>query len=136
MSDEILLDTHAAIWLVEGILPGSSLATIIDARIDGRALVSPTTAWEAGTLSRKSRITFHPDASSWYAKLFSDFGMTETALTARILLDSNTLPGEIHDDPADRMLIATARALDCALMTRDKAILDYAAQGHLKAIAC
>jgi PIN domain nuclease of toxin-antitoxin system len=46
------------------------------------------------------------------------------------------LPGELHADPADRLLIATARQLGVPLVTRDRRILDYAAQGHVDAIPC
>lgn len=136
MSDGILLDTHISIWLTAETLPESSLAIIIGASLDGRAFVSPATAWEVGTLTRKGRLSFHPDPISWYDRLLRDFGLLETALTSRMLLDSQLLPGNLHGDPADRMLIATSRALDCTLMTHDKAILAYAAQGHVKAIAC
>ena len=46
------------------------------------------------------------------------------------------MPGTLHRDPADRLLIATARDLGAPLVTRDARILAYAAQGHLDAIPC
>jgi PIN domain nuclease of toxin-antitoxin system len=57
-------------------------------------------------------------------------------LSAEILLNSSFLPGEFHGDPADRMMAATARDFGFTLLTRDRALLAYAAQGHLAAIAC
>ena len=52
------------------------------------------------------------------------------------MLDVGELPDLAHRDPADRMLIATARAHDLTLITRDRAILAYAALGHVRAIEC
>ena len=57
-------------------------------------------------------------------------------LTSAIALATAELPNPLHDDPADRLLIATARDLDVPLVTRDARILAYAAAGHVRAIAC
>ena len=62
--------------------------------------------------------------------------VTPAPLTASMAVSSSCLPGTIHDDPADRLLIATAREMRATLMTRDQKILDYAADGHLNVIAC
>jgi PIN domain nuclease of toxin-antitoxin system len=53
-----------------------------------------------------------------------------------VALSAAYLPGDFHRDPADRLLIATARELDVPLVTRDRRILDYAGQGHVDAIPC
>ena len=58
------------------------------------------------------------------------------SLTPAILIDSSFLPGDFHNDPADRIIVATARALDFVVVTRDRAILDYAKQGYVRALAC
>lgn len=73
---------------------------------------------------------------NWWTKLLANPGVNECGLDGSIAIASTMLPGEFHKDPMDRMLVATARALDCTLMTRDAEILAYAAQGHVKAIAC
>jgi PIN domain nuclease of toxin-antitoxin system len=46
------------------------------------------------------------------------------------------LPSQLHDDPVDRILVATARIEGLTLVTRDRALLDYATQGHLRALPC
>ena len=56
--------------------------------------------------------------------------------TPAIFVDSSFLPGPIHRDPADRIIVATARALDLTVVTSDRLILDYAARGHVRALAC
>ncbi|MET0251283.1 MAG: type II toxin-antitoxin system VapC family toxin [Novosphingobium sp.] len=135
MSKGILLDSHVLIWLADATLPDASLAVVLHSRLVGQAYVSPVTAWEIGLLAGRRRRTFEPDPVTWYERLIGDMKLAEVALTSRILLDSTLLPGDLPD-PADRMLIATARALGCALMTRDAAILAYAAQGHCKVVPC
>jgi PIN domain nuclease of toxin-antitoxin system len=57
-------------------------------------------------------------------------------LNPTILVSSSNLPGVIHGDPMDRILIATARALDLVLVTSDRPILKYAEAGHLRTLAC
>ncbi len=54
-------------------------------------------------------------------------------LTPRILIESTRLPGGLHLDPVDRILVATARELGLTLVTRDKLLLAYARKGHLNA---
>ena len=137
----LLLDTHAAIWLVDGVLDQESFALILDAGRSGQCFVSPVTAWEIGLLTRARRTgpaprSFLPDAQTWYATMLAGPVLRETALTSRILIASSQLPGTVHGDPADRMLIATARINGLQLMTRDRKILDYASAGHVRAVEC
>ena len=51
-----------------------------------------------------------------------------------IAIDSVRLPGDFHADPADRLVIATARHRRVPLVTADQAILAYAAEGHVQVI--
>ena len=60
-------------------------------------------------------------------------GLQLLPLTPRILIDSTRLPGDLHRDSADRMLVATARELGLTLVTRDKLLLAYAHKGYLNA---
>jgi PIN domain nuclease of toxin-antitoxin system len=68
--------------------------------------------------------------------LLSRAGIRPIPLPHRVVVHAALLPGALHGDPADRLLIATARELDVPIVTRDHRILDHAAQGHLQAIAC
>jgi PIN domain nuclease of toxin-antitoxin system len=63
-------------------------------------------------------------------------GVRVEALSPEVLIESSFLPGDLHRDPADRILIATARRSDLTLVTRDQTILRYAREGHVRAIAC
>ena len=137
----LLLDTHVLIWFAEGTLPPDIVATIVDSGLRRPCRYSPVSAWEASLLARPNhqgvpRYRFDPDPLRWYNDLSRVPYFEETALTAEILIASSDLPGEFHADPADRMLVATARALSCDIITRDRKILAYADQGHVRAIPC
>jgi PIN domain nuclease of toxin-antitoxin system len=108
------------------------------ARADG-IFVSPVSAWEMGLLSRPGRvgaIRFLPDPKSWFARVVAAPAVKEVPLTSDIAIDSSHLPPPLHGDPADRLLIATARHLGVPIVTRDRHITAYAAAGYIQAIAC
>lgn len=139
--DAILLDTHAAIWLAEGQLADNVFAKIVRAGLAKGVFVSPVSAWEVGLLARlradgRPAVEFRPDPLSWFARLMSQPIIRPAPLTNEAAIDSSFLPGEFHSDPADRLLVATAREMNITLMTRDRGILEYAAAGHVSAIAC
>ena len=103
-----------------------------------RVLISPVSAWEVGLLARKARgaLSFQPSPHDWFTDLLALPGMRLTPLNPRAAIAASYLPAPLHRDPADRLLIATARDLGVPLVTRDRRILDYAAQGYVEAIAC
>jgi PIN domain nuclease of toxin-antitoxin system len=136
----VLLDTCAVIYVANGdpIAPKARAAILRAAQGDG-VLVSPVSAWEVGLLSRPGRrvsIQFLPDPKSWFRSLLAQPGVREAPLSAEIAIDSSYLPPPLRGDPADRLLIATARSLGVPIVTRDRLITDYAAAGHLKVIRC
>jgi PIN domain nuclease of toxin-antitoxin system len=75
-------------------------------------------------------------AEVYVNRVFSRPGVQIAELTPEIAVRSAHLPGNVHGDPADRMLIATAMLMGLKLMTRDRRLLDYAAQGHLSVSPC
>ena len=75
-----------------------------------------------------------PDPKTWFARLASGPGIRPVALTASIAIDAYHLPGTFHADPADRMLVATARRLAIPIVTRDRKIIAYAEAGHVGVI--
>jgi PIN domain nuclease of toxin-antitoxin system len=116
-----------------------AVAAILHACRSAGAFVSPVSAWEVGFLSRGSsagRFSFLPDPKTWFARLLAGPGIRSAAFTPAIAIDAAHLPGDLHRDPADRLLIATARHLCLPIVTRDSEILTYARQGHGRAIAC
>jgi PIN domain nuclease of toxin-antitoxin system len=63
-------------------------------------------------------------------------GIRQATLTPAIAIDASYLPGELHGDPGDRLLIATARHLGMPIVTRDRRIIAYAEAGWVRVIAC
>lgn len=135
----MLLDTCAAIWIGnrDFIVP-AALRAIRAAAARAELLVSPITGWEIGlaTKHRANPLVLMPTPQAWLADLLARPGVRLAALEPAVALSASHLPGQLHRDPADRLLIATARGLGVPLVTRDVRILAYAAQGHLEAIAC
>ncbi len=138
MTVRLLLDTCAIIWIAleEQIKPEAKAAMKAAAATDERVRVSPISAWEMGLLSAKGRLPTTMPPSVLFREVIATPGIRIEALSPEVLIESSFLPGSLHSDPADRILIATARAFGLTLVTRDKAILDYARQGHVSALAC
>lgn len=133
----ILLDTCAVIWLQAGAaFRPEGEAALQDAQRSGtQVLVSPITAWEIGLLVSKGRLALSQPPLSWFERVL-DLGVDLAPLTPDILIASSQLPDSSLRDPADRIVAATARAMRYRLMTRDRPLLDFAASGHVSAIAC
>ena len=132
----ILLDTHALVWVTRGELQGR-VTDLLD-RASAEAvpvLISPISAWEVGMLVARGRIALPSPPAVWFEQAV-ETGLAWAPMTPQILVDASFLPGRIHGDPADRILVATARAFGYRLMTRDQALLSYAEAGHLQALAC
>ncbi len=137
----VLLDTCAVIWLANGD-PLSRQATkrVVQAGLSGGVFVSPVSAWEVGLLANprggRRALRFLPDPRSWFAWVMAGPGIRQATLAPEIAIDASYLPDDPHGDPADRLLIATARHLGVSIVTRDTKIIAYAAQGFVQAIAC
>lgn len=135
----LLLDTHALIWVVaKAPMTPQSLAAVRKAARTGDVLISPVSAWELGLLAtaRRSSIRFLPTLQRWWETALSTPGLRLTSLSPQAAIEAAFLPGDLHRDPADRLLVATARQLGATMITRDQQILAYAAHGHLNVIPC
>ena len=118
---QMLLDTHVWYWLVngdEGEFSSRSREAIMEADSSRLLRVSAISAWEIAMLVAKKRLTLQVDVQEWVRRtLAAAHGTMLTQLTVDILVASTRLPGSIHADPADRLIAATARALDATLVT-------------------
>lgn len=137
-TSDLLLDTCAAIWMAQGaFLEPVALEAMTRASEQRRPLrLSVITAWELGFLARSGKAAMAAAPQAVFQAFLDLPGVQAQPLTAEILIDSSLLPGQVHGDPADRILIATARALDLTIVTRDRNILTYAEQGHVRALPC
>ena len=133
----LLLDTHIWVWLMEG---SSDLKPAVRRKLEacaaeGELLVSAISAWEVGMLEAKGRIRFDQDCVDWVRDALSAPGIRLAPLAPDVAVASSRLPEKFQGDPADRILIATARAHACPLVTADAAIIRYARSAHLHVLA-
>ncbi len=134
----LLLDTCAAIWLTQDAPLSDAAVAALDTSADnGDSLhVSPYMALEIGLLASRGRLNLAMNPHQWFKRLLAIPLVGLADMSPDILIASSYLPGEPPRDPADRVVIATARELGLTVLTRDRLILDYAAKGHVQAIAC
>jgi len=133
----LLLDTHVWIWfmLADAELATAERAAINRAASSGRLRIAAISVWEAALLASRGRVSLGRPLAQWIEGAVSAPGLSIEPLMPQIAVEACSLPEAFHRDPADRMIVATARVTSAVLMTRDRQILDYAARGHLTVIA-
>ena len=134
----LLLDTHAAIWITrnERLSPRAAEAMNAAHQAAGAVSVSAITAWEVGLLVSRNRLNLLMTPQRWFARLLNVPGMRLAELSPDILIASSFLPGNPPRDPADRIILATARDLGATLITRDRLMLKYGEDGQVSTIPC
>ncbi len=132
----ILLDTHAFVWTVDGDrrLGPRARAVVEEAASAKGVLVSAITPWEIALLVEKGRLRLGREVGTWLETALALPGMALAPIEPAIAVDSTRLPGDFHADPADRLIVATSRHRGVPLLTADRAVLAYAARGHLHAV--
>ena len=138
MNQHLLLDTCAALWIMHNDQMRQSAVDAVDAAYDRREkiYVSPITGWEIGLKARKGKFRSQYSPQRWLEMLLGLPQIALAEMSPQVLLASSFLPGRLVGDPADRIIAASAREYGFTVITRDRALLDYAAQGHLAAIGC
>ena len=130
----ILLDTHYWIWLQAGAedrIAAKVLDALRSAAARGDLLLSVISVWEVGMLESKGRIQLDRPCEEWVREALTLRGLTLAPLTPEIAVESTRLPGKFHLDPADRIIVATARRLSARLLTRDERLLAYGRERHV-----
>ena len=122
----ILLDTHAWVrWLhpeISGKLP-EPLRAWLEATDESLA-VSAISALEVAQLVKKGTLTLPLELPEWFDAALTESDIDCLMLTSRLLHASTRLP-DIHKDPADRIIIATAQERNARLVTADETIQTY-----------
>jgi len=136
--NDLLLDTCAVIWTGNGDpMDADAIAQLDASHREGRRIwVSPFSAWELGLLVSRARLRLERPVAAWFEDYVSKGQISLAGISPRILVDSSFLPGVSPADPADRIIIATARAMNLCIVTRDSRILAYACEGHVRALRC
>ena len=134
----VLLDTCAAIWLMNGDpISSESRAAISQAQRQNLGVfVSPISAWEIATLAARNRLQLTLDPQAWFDALLHLPGIRLAPMAPGVLIASAFLPGQPPRDPADRIIAATAREQGQTVITRNGELTTYSAAGHLDVIGC
>ncbi len=133
----LLLDTHCWLWAQLGLvqrLSRAALAAIRNAESEGGLRVSVISVWELAMLEKRGRLALPMNVRTWVEEALSKPGVSVAPLTTEIAIESVHLPGDLQGDPADRMLVATARVLGATLLTKDDRLIRYSRQRHVKAL--
>jgi len=128
----IVLDTHIWVWWVHGSerLAPTQLE-VIQANESGVIGISAISLWEIAKLVENGRLELPAPLEKWFTQALNYPGVRIIELTPAISIESTRLPGEFHRDPADQIIVATARIMKCKLITSDEKILNYP---HVKTV--
>lgn len=124
----IVLDTHALLWWVQGdrdLLGPAVMPAIRAERSGGAILVSSISSWELALLISYGRLRLASDLSAWLRQVGQVERLRFVSVDNDIAVAANNLPGDLHHDPADRIIVATARLHDAVLVTGDRKLLTY-----------
>lgn len=97
---------------------------LIDSEADA-VLISAITLWEVAKLVQLGRLSLSVPLDSWVEQALAYPKVQVAPLSPAIAIGSSTLPQPFHKDPADEIIVATARVLNCPLLTYDGKILAY-----------
>ena len=123
-----LLDTHVLIWWLNDRrrLSSAQQEVVGSVRSDEPLLVSDISLWEVSTLHGLGRIRLALPLREWLDKAVAPPLVQRHGISPAIAAEVAALPDSFHRDPADRILVATARVLGATLLTQDRRIVDAA----------
>lgn len=127
MSVKYLLDTHTWIWwhMRPQNLSPNVLNLIGNENEYDELLLSAISPWEFSKLLEKKRVGISYSAEEWISAALKMPKLRFVNLTPTIAYRSTVLPPSFHDDPADQIIVATAREENATILTKDRRILDY-----------
>lgn len=121
-----LLDTHIWIWWVQATSRLSAThLTYLTANAPNGFGVSVYSVWEVAMLDANGKINLSLPVADWVRMALAYPGVQLLPLTPDIAIEPTRLPDPFHKDPADRILVATARVLNIPIVTKDRKILAY-----------
>ena len=136
-ASNFLLDTCVILFALEGVaLHVDAASQMREASTANSLILSPASAWEIGKLVAAKKLRLPLEPLDYFNRFATTKGVSICDLTPEIMVRSSFLPELEHRDPMDCILIATARINNYTLITRDRAILNYGQQGHVKTLAC
>lgn len=129
----IVVDTHVWIWWILDTERLSDAQRRVMEDNEGDSIgVSAISCWEIAKLCEYRRLELPVELSEWFAAARSYPGVSLLGITPEVAVESTRLPGGFHRDPADQIIVATARVHACDLVTSDEKIVRYP---HVRTIA-
>lgn len=122
----IVLDTHVWWWILsEPDRVSEKVRKIIKNTPPGERAIASISIWEFAMMASRGRIKLSISSKKWIDYAVNKTGLRVLELNGDIAVESCNLPGEFHKDPADRIIVATARVHKAILITKDQKIIDY-----------
>lgn len=122
----IVLDTHVWWWSISEPAQLSRKARqLITKTPPEQRTIASISIWEFAMMVTRGRIELTISPDEWLDYAINKTGLTILELNSKIALESCNLPGNFHKDPADRIIVATARASRSQLITKDQKIIEY-----------
>jgi len=133
MKNLIILDTHILLWslIKPEELSENIKQKIEEAQNNDSLIISSITLWEIAMLNLKKKISIYGTISDFLKNISEINGLKIIDISPKIAAESVLLMDDFHGDPADRIIVATARVNSATLITRDQKILDWAQHGYL-----
>jgi PIN domain nuclease of toxin-antitoxin system len=124
--ERVILDTHAWIWWMDrdARLGQATLDALDRLAPDERPLLCDISLWEVATLVERRRLSFSIPFDAWLQAAAHPRTVRVLPVTPEVAREVAVLPKTFHRDPADRLIVATCRVLDAALLTHDQQMLD------------
>jgi PIN domain nuclease of toxin-antitoxin system len=128
-----LLDTHAWVWWVTEDRRLSAVArrAIERSQAKGDLSLSLISVWEVAKKVEKAQLVLDRPVDQWLELALARPGLHLAELTRPILVESCKLPPPFHGDPADQLIVTTARNCDAVIITKDARIRAYA---HVRSV--
>ncbi len=117
----ILLDTHVWLWwlLEQGNLDDSERAILDEKAVSGEIVISAASIWEAELLHQQGELELLPDFETWIRRATDEKICVVLPIDVDVILAQQRLPENFPEDPADRIIVATALMKDIPLATKD-----------------
>jgi PIN domain nuclease of toxin-antitoxin system len=130
----VLLDTHIWLWWLTGSPGLSARESVALAALAVRELpfIAAISIWEAQMLVSRGRLIVNEPFDPWIHRMTAPDTVRTLPLDADVVSALNALPSSFHGDPADRLIVATARAHALPLATHDRRIRRSRVATHWK----
>lgn len=122
----MLLDTHIWVWWInDSTRLKPATLRYLDALPPSDVAVSVISCWEVAKLVEKERLELPAPLDDWFQQAIQTAGIRVIPLDIELIQDACQLPQPFHNDPADQLIVATARTKNLELLTVDQKILNY-----------